>query len=285
MRRVLRLIAPSGIVAEDDFHAGVAFLREHFEVRYRDDVLSRNGFLAGSDERRLDEVHEALADEDADAIVAVRGGHGALRIVDELDLGLLRRAAKPIIGFSDITALHLAWARVGAPSLHASMVGALGRNASIRIEWLRSLESLFQEAPTTLNDLDVWTPGDAAGTLLGGNLRVIASLLGTSYVPKFDGALLLLEDVGERAYRVDRLLTTLRLHGVFDGIAGVVLGDFYECHPSEGVSAKEVLQAFFADAPFPVLAGLPVGHGEKNAALVLGRTARIHSGGSLSTGH
>lgn len=282
---MLRLIAPSGIVAEDDFHSGVAFLREHFEVRYRDDILSRQGFLAGSDERRLGEVHEALADEGADAIVAVRGGHGALRIVDDLDLDLVRRAAKPIIGFSDITALHLAWARARVPSLHASMVGALGRATSIRADWLRSVGGLFRQTPEALEGLEVWRSGSAAGKLLGGNLRVLASLLGTSYAPRFDGALLLLEDVGERAYRVDRLLTTLRLHRVFEGVAGVILGDFHECHPSEGVSTEEVLRTFFASSPFPVLAGLPVGHGEKNAALVLGRTARVNSDGTLSTGH
>lgn len=281
---MLRLIAPSGLIAEDDFHSGVAFLEQHFEVRYRDDILARRGFLAGSDERRLTEVHEALADEGADAILAVRGGHGALRIVDKLDMKLVRRASKPIIGFSDVTTFHLAWAGAGVPSLHACMVGALGRDTSIRSEWLHAVEAHFHEAPITLNGLDIWRDGTATGTLHGGNLRVIASLVGTPYMPSFDGAILLLEDVGERAYRIDRLLTALRLHDVFARVAGVVLGDFHECHPSDGVSCEEVLQSFFEASPFPVLAALPVGHGARNTALPLGRMAQIQAGGVLSVG-
>ena len=279
MRRVLRLIAPSGPFPEDDFRSGVAFLREHFEVRYREDIQTRMGFLAGSDARRLDEVHEALADDEADAIIAIRGGHGASRIVDGLDSELIRRASKPIVGFSDVTALHLAWARAGVASLHASMVGALGRDVSIRHEWLGALDRfLKQEPPTPIRGLDVWRPGEATGRLLGGNLRVLGSLIGTPYVPRFDKALLLLEDVGEHAYRVDRLLTTLRLHGVFERVAAVVLGDFHRCAPSEGQSCDDVLRAFFADAPFPVVAGLPIGHGKRNIAIPLNTCVTLRSG-------
>ncbi|MFT5353430.1 MAG: muramoyltetrapeptide carboxypeptidase [Polyangiales bacterium] len=279
MRRVLRLIAPSGPIAEDDFLSGLAFLREHFEVRYRDDILTRQSFLAGSDARRLEEIREALADEEAVAIVAVRGGHGALRIVDKLDLDIVRRASKPIVGFSDVTALHLAWARAGVPSLHASMVGALGRDASIRSEWLSSVDKLVTQQPQSrLTGLDVWRSGSAKGRLLGGNLRVLASLLGTPYVPSFENAVLLLEDVGEHAYRIDRLLTTLRLHGVFDQVSAVVLGEFHQCAPSEAQSCEAVLRDFFADAHFPVLAGLPIGHGSRNIAAQLNVDVEVHGG-------
>lgn len=279
VRRVLRLIAPSGPVAEDDFHRGVAFLREHFEVRFREDILARNGLFAGSDARRLEELHEALGDVDADAIVAVRGGHGAIPIIDKIDVGLVRRASKPILGFSDVTALHLLWAREGVPSLHSSMVGALGRSASIRRDWLHSVEAFLRErSPAALGGLDVWCDGDATGPLLGGNLRVVTTLAGTTLAPNFDGAILLLEDVGERAYRIDRLLHTLRLHGVFAQVAGVVLGDFHECHGSESVSTESVLRAFFSDSPFPVMAGLPVGHGARNVSVPFGRTACMEAG-------
>lgn len=273
---MLRLIAPSGPLAEDELLRGVAFLREHFEVRFREDIIAREGFLAGSDERRLRELHEALGDDQAVALLAVRGGHGALRIIDRLDAALVRRAAKPIIGFSDITAFHLFWARAGVPSLHASMVGALGRDVTLREEWLHAVRALVDHSsPAAIGELDAWRGGEAKGRLVGGNLRVLASLLGTPYAPSLDGAILILEDVGEHAYRIDRLLTTLRLHGVFDRVAAVVLGEFFQCSPSGAQTCEEVLRRFFANAPFPVLGGLPTGHGKRNIPIHLNVAAAI----------
>lgn len=270
---VLRLVAPSGPFDGEEFAAGVAFLRERYEVRHRPDILDREGYLAGSDERRRAELYEALADPDTAAIVAARGGYGATRLLSEIDLESVRQAAVPLVGFSDVTALHALWRRAGVPSVHGSMVAALGRAAEReRARWVEVLEGVSP----TLAGLECWSEGVAEGPLVGGNLAVLGALVGTPHAPPLAGAILLLEDVGERPFRMDRVLTSMHQAGWFDELAAVALGGLERCHPGpDTVAPQQVLRERLEELAIPVVAGLPVGHGETNESLWLGRRHRV----------
>ena len=265
----IRLIAPAGPFDVGDFHRGVEQLRERYEVVFDEGVTDRHGYLAGDDARRSRELLQALDDADARALVAVRGGYGTTRLLSLLDTATIQKSSKLLVGFSDITALHAQWYRAGLRSVHGSMVAALGRTPEADFNrWCKHLEG--EELPT-LRGLVTLQGGRAQGPLMGGNLAVLCALLGTPYAPDPSGAVLFLEDVGERCYRVDRMLTTLKQAGWFAKAAGVLLGDFHECRPgSDGVTIEEVLRERLADVGIPVAAGAPVGHGDANHELPLG---------------
>jgi muramoyltetrapeptide carboxypeptidase len=272
---VVRVIAPSGPVFEDAFAAGAAFLSARYQLRYNPVTLfSSEGFLAGSDDQRLSSLVEALCDPEARAVLMGRGGYGLLRIAGRLDPELLRRHPKPIVGFSDGTILLAFAARVGVAAIHGPVVTQLGRlNEADRTALFSLLES--SEPGPLLDGLETLRAGNARGPLLGGNLEVFSHLLGTKLLPDLEGAILFLEEVGERPYRIDRLLTHLELAGVFAAVAGVVVGDLVACEepPESRVgspSAIEVVRERLDRLDIPVALGARVGHGERNLALPYG---------------
>ncbi len=268
---IVRVIAPSGPFDTADFEAGVAFLRERYEVRYDEDIHSRDGFLAGSDERRLAELQRALGDREAVAIVAARGGYGAGRLLDRVSVYQVRSANKWLVGFSDITALHALWARAGLMSVHGPMVAWLGRAEALsRMTWIAALEGTHPPVA----DLEVLAGGTSArGTLMGGNLAVLAALLGTPHAPPLANAILFLEDVNEAPYRVDRMLTTMRQAGWLQRVAGILVGEFDS--PSTDSSVMDVLRDRLGDLACPVLAGVPSGHGSHNRPLPFGAVTTL----------
>lgn len=273
----LAIVAPAGPFDEEAFRAGVAWLRERYEVVHRPDIVSRAGYLAGDDERRLGELRDALADPTVDAIVCARGGFGTTRLLPGLDPDLVREANKMVVGFSDITALHALWTRVGVRSVHAPMVAALGRaSETVRERWIDTVEHPGKARAWELCPL---VEGTGEGILTGGNLAVLGALLGTPSQPDLSGCILFIEDVGERPYRIDRVLTSMKQAGLFRGLAGLVIGAFTEGEPgADGVSVEEVLAGHFGDAPFPVLTGFPAGHIDENEAIPFGAEARIEDG-------
>jgi muramoyltetrapeptide carboxypeptidase len=273
----LAVVATAGPFNEETFQKGISWLSERYEIIYRADIFSKYGYLAGADDRRLVELTDALIDPDIDAVVCARGGFGVTRILPGLDLNLIRRANKMIIGFSDITALHARWYAAGVRSVHAPMVAALANaSESIREKWITAVE--HSDTPlrwklTPLNDVE---PAAATGRLTGGNLAVLSALNGTPYAPDLNGAILFLEDVGERPYRVDRMLTSLAQAGCFDHIAGLIIGAFTEGDPGpDGVAVEEVIQRQFANALFPVLTGFPAGHIDENEPIPFGSLVTI----------
>lgn len=274
----LAIVAPSGPFDVDAFGEGVAWLKTRYELVHSPDIFSREGYLAGSDSHRLRDLQDAIHDPSVDAILCARGGFGATRLLPQLELNEIAAANKLIVGFSDITALHSLWARAGVRSLHAPMVAALGRASEpVRNEWISALET---PAAARRELLEVVSPGErdgpVAGILFGGNLAVLGALNGTPYAPPLKGAILFLEDVGERPYRIDRMLTTLHQSGWFDEIAGLILGSFTEGDPGpDGVTIDEVFHRHFAGTRFPVLSGFPAGHIDENCPLPLGANARI----------
>lgn len=228
------------------------------------------GHLAASDAQRLADLHTAYADPGIDAVLALRGGYGCIRLLDGIDTALLRAHPKLLIGYSDLTALHALLDREGIASLHAPMPAsdwftdggeddAQALFAALRQGYAAG-DLIGRAAPHALNQ-----GGAARGRLIGGNLAVFTSLLGTGYLPACEGRLLFLEDISEDPYRVDRYLAQLRLAGVLDAVAGFVLGSFTESEP-----ADPVLADYLAPLGKPVLAGWPSGHGQPNRPLPLG---------------
>ncbi len=270
----MRVVAPASPFPLHDFERGVERLRARYRVSFREDIVARHGFLAGSDARRLAELREALADPSVDAIVAARGGYGVTRLLSRLHPEAVRDAKKLLVGFSDLTALHALWARAGLRSIHGPMVCALGRAEPAQVErWMAVAEGGAIEPFRALEPL---APGVAEGPLVGGNLAVLAAVAGTAHAPPLEGAILFLEDVGEAPYRVDRMLTTLRDAGWLARVAGVALGTFTGCHArDDGRTVDEVLADRLGDLGVPVVRGIGAGHVPDNLELPLGARARL----------
>lgn len=269
---LIGVIAPAGPV-EAERLARVPALYEAFGYRCRiyPGCELRQAYLAGPDEVRLADLHAALAAPDVAAIHAIRGGYGCMRILDGVDTALLRAQPKLLIGYSDLTALHALWAREGLATLHAPMAASdmllPGREAD-RDALFNTLQQGLRAGDVLAPELDpdgLRAPGRASGRLIGGNLSLVAALMGTPWAWNAAGAILFLEDVNEELYRVDRLLTQLRLAGVFDAVAGFVLGSF-----TEATSPQALLREMLLPLGKPVLGGWPSGHGTPNRPLPLG---------------
>lgn len=282
----IAVVAPSSPFGAEDFGRGMAWLREHYRVKVAADVLDRAGYLAGSDDRRAAELERMIRDPDVGAIVAARGGYGAMRILERLPWRELEQAPKWIVGFSDVTALHAcAWSR-GLASIHAPHVTGLGRADSLPSEreaWQRALES--PRAPRAWERLRVLRAGEARGVLVGGNLALVETMAASGRLALPDGCVLALEDVTERPYRVDRMLTALRLGGHLARASAIVFGSFEQCDPGpDGVTVDEVIAERTGDLGVPVLAGAPFGHGASNEPFILGSTAHVSGDSVLMAG-
>jgi muramoyltetrapeptide carboxypeptidase len=274
----LAIVAPSGPVGKVPLEEGIQRLSERYRLALMPELLGpEHGFLSAPDDRRLAGLLTALAEEAHAGIILGRGGYGLLRIVDRLRPGWLAAHPKPIIGFSDGTVLLAAAAREGVPSIHGPVVTQLGR---LEEKDRAALYALLENPdPTPLLDgLEPVVPGQAQGPLLGGNLEVFSRLLGSPYLPDMRGAILFLEEVGERPYRIDRLLTHLELAGIFRAVSGVVLGDFVECEETTRrpyPKLTEVLRERLSRLAIPVALGAPVGHAARHRALPHGVRVRL----------
>jgi muramoyltetrapeptide carboxypeptidase len=237
---------------------------------------SKRGYLAGSDEERAADFNAALRDPQVRGIFALRGGYGTMRILDRIDYEALERDPKVVLGYSDLTALlNTITKRTGIPTFHGP-VAALSEFTRNEIEWLRA--ALMRPRP--LGDLHVPSSrtlvgGTASGRIAGGNLSLISALIGTPYAIDTDGAILLVEEVDESPYRVDRMLTQLRLSGALEGVAGIVAGGFTNCdvgeeHRYAGMRLDDVLRDRLEDLDIPVLLDVPVGHIHEQWTLPLG---------------
>lgn len=292
------VVAPAGPVPPEELEAGLRRLQAWgYRAVVGDAVLDRRGYLAGADDRRAEDFNRMWADPAVDAVICARGGYGAMRILRRIDWELIRRNPKFFCGFSDITALHLAMAReAGLVTFHGPMVAAFGGAHGYNGAGLR--RALQQVGP--LGEMPWPDPaeegaprpltirsGVAEGRLIGGNLTLIVSLLGTPWEPDFTGCIVLLEDVDEAPYRVDRMLVQLLLAGKLQGAAGILFGDSPTCmhgppdRPS--LTLPEVLTELLGPLGIPVLYGFPCGHGPHRATLPLGVRARLDAAGGTLT--
>jgi muramoyltetrapeptide carboxypeptidase len=275
------VVAPASPFDRASFEAGLQVIAGRYDVHYDPGLLARHRYLAGSDERRLGELAAAFADERSRAIFCARGGYGLMRLLPQLEGIVL--TAKPVIGFSDITALHQLLQRQGLVSIHGPVLTQLSRlDASTHARLFELLES---EAPAAdLTGTETYVDGTAEGPLVGGNLSVLTRLLGTPFLAPLAGAILLLEDIGERPYRLDRMWTHLALAGVFRQVRGIVLGDFTGCEEKDAeYSGADVLRELAAATGLPCAAGFPLGHGTQNQPVPLGVRVRLDAGGRRLT--
>jgi len=275
---VFGIAAPGGPVEPERVLAGEACLRAAgYRTRRRDDLFARRGYLAGDDERRAGELMELVLDPQVDAILCARGGYGCDRILPRLDAAAVRRAAKPLVGYSDVTALLL-WQRrcAGLVGFHGPMLERGGEVDPVALAGLFSLLRGEAPLPYVLRG-EGRGGGRAEGRLLGGSLALVVASLGTRWQVDARGAILLLEDVGERPYRIDRMLQQLRGAGVLARAAGIGLGGFTGCedprYPEPAV--EEELDEVLRPLRLPLVAGLPFGHVPSNFAWPVGARATL----------
>jgi len=275
---VIGLIAPAG-PAQLDLDSATQWVHARgYQLRVFPGVWEKNGYLAGSDAARAGDLHAAFADDSIDAIFCLRGGYGSPRLLDSIDFELLRRHPKPFVGYSDITALHLAITRyAGFVTFHGPMLNAdlLGNKQSPTESSL--LRMLSGQQPRLLSHPDEYplitvAPGCASGRLLGGNLSLICATIGSPFELDDQDAILFIEDVNEPLYRVDRLLTHLRLAGKLNRLRGVLVGDFAGVDLSALV---QLLRQELGPLGIPVLAGWRSGHCDPNLTLPLGACVRL----------
>ena len=277
------LIAPSGPLAgEHDLEQALANARAFgWEPVVGRHALSREGFLAGSDDERGADLERALCDRRIDGIWFLRGGYGATRLLDRIDYDALRRLPKALIGYSDITALHC------AVHVRTSLVTFHGPTARSRLSAFTtdSLRRAVVNGDDAAGTAPLATPlrgGRASGRIAGGNLALLASLAGTAYAPRFDGAIAFLEDINEAPYRVDRMLRQLRMAGAFDGVRALAFGDFggstqgtQDAAETGDWTVQRVVAEFASLLRVPALLGVPMGHIDDQWTLPLGGWAEI----------
>jgi muramoyltetrapeptide carboxypeptidase len=250
--------------------------------------MDQHGYLAGPDEHRAQDFNDMLRDRTVKAIVAIRGGYGTPRLLHLIDYAAVRRNPKIIVGYSDVTALQLAlYRKTGLVTFSGPMVG---------VEMWDSIDSYTEEhfwrmvtSPATIGVLKnpegepigVHNPGKSRGVLLGGNLSLTMSLFATPYAPALRSAILALEDVDESPHRVDRMFTQLRLSGVLRRIAGLILGRFTDCVPTDPskphLTVDQVLEEMLQTVKCPVLTNIQFGHIPRKLTLPLGVLTAVDS--------
>lgn len=288
------LVAPASGPDPTVYSAAVQELRSWgYEPRTYRDITRCERYLAGPDDDRAAELNEAFADPETKAVIAVRGGYGVMRILDRVDFDRLSARPKIVCGYSDITALHAAvQTRCGMVSFHGpNLIAGLGDAST---EAAAEREAFYRLAagddrvgsvlgPRSAEMAQTIQPGVARGRLVGGNVALVAALVGTEWMPETAGAILLLEDIGEPPYRVDRLLAQLRLAGVLDSLAGVVCGYFTDCVAENGPRVEEVLRGYLEPLGVPVVLGFPAGHEHPNPPLPLGAEVELDADACMLT--
>ena len=279
----IAVIAPCSAAAEDKALKGIEYLRDKgFIVKTADNLFEQSGHMAGSDEHRISSFNEFWADKDVKALFCVRGGYGIQRILPKIDYDLISDNPKILVGYSDISALSSAiLAKSGLITFSGPMVASdMGENFDTFSEEL--LWRILMGHPLIDNPqeqpLVVYKKGYAEGNIFGGTLTVLLPYFGTSYVPDLEGAILVLEDVGENIGRLDRHFHHLRYQGIFDKISGLVLGEFNDCFPEE-IDAidglKSILDSALEGYDFPVVMNFAYGHIKKRVTLPIGMRAKL----------
>jgi muramoyltetrapeptide carboxypeptidase len=285
------VVAPaSGVFNPADIYFGQQLLENlGYRVKLGKAVYRRHGYLAGTDAERLEDLESMFADREVKAIICLRGGYGALRLLDKLNLQLVKENPKILLGISDITALLIAVNQLtGLVTFHGpvltSMVNWLGdytRESLLKVVASPSPAGALTN-PEAGPRLFTICGGKSSGELTGGNLSLICATLGTPFEIDTKGKILFLEEVGEEPYRIDRMLTQLELAGKFDDVKGVIIGESVECIPKKfnpsfscTFSLEEVLIERFKGMRMPVLYNLACGHGREKLTLPIGIAATL----------
>ncbi len=271
-----------------------------YQVKIGKNVFKKWGYLAGTPEERVEDLHQMFADPQVKAIMAIRGGYGSAQLLPHLNYGLIRKNPKILIGYSDITSLLLGiYAKTGLVTFHGPVAVSTftdytrryfeqilsGASAPLPID-----DAPYEDNLQTSNRIWCYRQGKARGRLVGGNLTLFQALVGTPYLPSTDGALLFFEEVGEEPYDLDRMLTHLKLAGLFENCAGVIFDKLPSVEPAEfkpafnsTLSVEEVIENVFKDYRFPVCVGFSLGHIKNKPTMPLGITAELDAGAGKIT--
>ena len=283
-RGEVAVVAPASPFDKMHFNAGITELKlNKLRPLIDRNIFLKEGFLAGTDKIRAELLISAFSTQSIEVVWTARGGYGSIRLLETLDQNIQRIKENPklFVGFSDVTAIH-SWLveKCGFVTVHGPNITTLStvdKYSKIQVfEMLATSEKAF----TIFNkNIRAVNHGKAKGIVKGGNLTTIASLIGTPYEPDFKNCILFLEDVGEVPYRVDRLITQLRLAGKFKDVKGVILGDFSykEFRPpaEKSVNPFAIVESMGIDRNVPVICNFPAGHGAQNMAFLLGASAQL----------
>ena len=281
----LAIVAPAGPFDRDTFARGTRHLEElGFRVYTPPGLLDARGYLAGSDQHRARFINQLFADKRIDAIICARGGYGSIRVLPLLDYQAIADNPKVFIGFSDITVLLAVLAeRSGLATFHGPVVTSLAdAPAETRQSLMQAVASDVSLEIKVAQGITI-NPGSASGIVCGGNLTTMCHLVGTPFAPIFAGKILFLEDRAEAPYRIDRMLAHMKLAGCFENLAAMVLGYFEDCGPLNDI--YNIVAEIFRDEPFPIFAGLDVGHGKHNRTLPFGIEATADADGHCLSYH
>jgi muramoyltetrapeptide carboxypeptidase len=278
----IRIVSPAGKCTEEQIMPSLNWLRENgYQVEPGRNIFEQCFQYAGADDHRLSDLQEALDDPDAKAIICTRGGYGTIRLIDQLDFSRFRKHPKWLVGYSDITVLHNRLHLSGFPSVHGAMCRSFFPESGSPSDTLNSLMDLLRGEKPDYNIVPspVNIHGTGTARLVGGNLSLLFSLLGTPYDLDTAGKILFIEDIGEYLYHIDRMMVSLRLSGKLKYLAGLVIGQFTEVKDNEepfGKSVEEIILDAVRDYDFPVCFNFPAGHGQPNLALRLGSVYKMN---------
>jgi muramoyltetrapeptide carboxypeptidase len=284
---VIGIVSPAS--SPDDFtriEQGVKYLESlGYRVKLGKHIFKRYGYLSSTDDERADDLNEMFTDEKVKAIICVRGGYGTPRLLDKVDYNLIKKKPKIFVGYSDITALQLAiFKKTGLVTFSGPMLAVdIYSNFDSFAEdffWriLTSREKKIEIKNPNGVELNTLKSGKATGTLLGGNLSLIASIMGTKYQPSFNDSVLVIEDIGEEPYRIDRYLSQLKNSGVLYKINACILGQFTDCAPKEpekSLTLEQIFNDYLGNLKIPVISNLSYGHIPQKLTLPLGARVRV----------
>jgi muramoyltetrapeptide carboxypeptidase len=275
----ISIIAPAKAIEKQYIDFAVTYFESHgFKVLLGHNVSGRHNYFSGTDEERLSDFQQALDNPDVKAIICARGGYGAIRILDRINWAVQLREPKWIVGFSDITIFHQRMLRFGIESIHGSMPLNFMSNSKESFDTLMcaltkkeySIECEYNEN----NKL-----GNCQGNLVGGNLSILYSLLGTDDEIDYTGCILFIEDIGEQLYSLDRMLFSFKKAGILDRVSGLIIGgmtSLSDTNPPSGLILEQIILQHFEYSKTPVCFGFPAGHVDDNRALVFGKTVELN---------
>jgi len=279
------IVAPAGPFDPTKFMKGKAVLESiGFRTFFDEGIFQKHGFLAGTDVQRADQVNRLFADSDVQAVVCARGGYGSMRILPFLDFKIIQNNPKIFVGFSDISVLlFVLHTRCSLVTFHGPVVTTLANTAEQTIAAMLRVMTSNKILELKPEKGIVIKPGVSSGFVVGGNLTTLCHLVGTPYTPHFNGKILFLEDRGEAPYRIDRMLTQMKLAGCFEGLKGLFLGSFEACGKLDDIF--RIVQEVFKDLNIPILSGFEIGHARVNITIPIGLRATLDADRQILTFH
>jgi len=259
-----------------------------YRVEIGKNVGKKHGYLAGTDEERLSDLHEMFKNKAVKAIISLRGGYGSGRLLDKINYSTIKRNPKILVGYSDITALQMSIFKktklvtFAGPMVATDFAGSINKYTEENF-WkiLTSSKKIGKMFNPREENFYILNKGRAEGHILGGNLAVLLSLWGTQYMPDLKNSILLIEDIGEEPYRIDRLLNQLRLSNSLKNVKGIILGRFVDCYEKDkqkdSITLNEVIENYFGDLNIPVLYSFSHGHVNENLTVPFGINCKLNA--------